>query len=69
MLIGFHQLYGAFVNERFVGRAHEPAEQAMYFALVSFNESTQLSLPIGGLMSQPYESLNEINTPFAERSR
>ena len=26
VLIGFNQLYGAFVNERFVGRAHEPAD-------------------------------------------
>ena len=42
----------------FVGRGHDPADQLPFFALVPFNESAFITLRFGGVMTPPYEALN-----------
>ena len=47
----------------FVGRGHDPADQLPFFALVPFNESAFISLRFGGVMTPPYEALNNNSHP------
>ena len=42
----------------FVGRGHDPADQVAHFALTQFNGSAFITLRFGGVMTPPYEVIN-----------
>ena len=59
MLISLAQ-NGCLTHTPFVGRGHDPADQVAHFALARFNESAFVSLRFDGVMTPPYEAINNI---------
>ena len=47
----------------FVGRGHDPADQVAHFALARFNGSAFITLRFGGVMTPPYEMIDN-NLPI-----